>query len=168
MAWPCFACPFVILQEQQKSQKYQKQLEDIKTQINKSGNKSAVCILYSPYIYSLEIVKAEDLLSNLSLCPPSPTPPPPPHHHHHHYWTHAIGRNTLMLPAKYKQYIISHLLKGRSFFCSPRCLIYWRFNSNNIIVIINLIMILEKAMVSLWTVVNFFFYYFLITDQTFG
>ena len=60
-----------ILQEQQKSQKYQKQLEDIKTQINKSGNKSAVCILHSPYIYSLEIVMAEDLLSNLSLCPPT-------------------------------------------------------------------------------------------------
>ena len=50
-----FACPLFILQEQQKSQKYQKQLEDIKTQINKSGNKSAVCILYNPYIYSLEM-----------------------------------------------------------------------------------------------------------------
>ena len=159
MAWPCFACPFFILQEQQKSQKYQKQLEDIKTQINKSGNKSAVCILYSPDIYSLKIVMAEDLLSNLS------NPPPPPLVDTCHI---KPGRNTLMVPPKYKQYIIRHLLKGRSFFCSPRCLIYWRFNNNNIIVIINLMMILEKAMVSLWTVVNFFFYCFLITDQTFG
>ncbi|XP_073236126.1 uncharacterized protein [Porites lutea] len=34
-----------LIEEQQKSQKYQKQLEDIKTQINKSGNKSAIKLL---------------------------------------------------------------------------------------------------------------------------
>ena len=32
------------LQEQERSHQYQKQLEDIKSQINKSGNKSAVCV----------------------------------------------------------------------------------------------------------------------------
>ena len=32
------------LQEQERSRQYQKQLEDIKSQINKSGNKSAVCV----------------------------------------------------------------------------------------------------------------------------
>ena len=32
------------LQEQERSRQYHKQLEDIKSQINKSGNKSAVCV----------------------------------------------------------------------------------------------------------------------------
>jgi len=32
------------LQEQERSRQYHKQLEDIKSQIHKSGNKSAVCV----------------------------------------------------------------------------------------------------------------------------
>ena len=69
-----------------------------------------------------------------------------------------------MVPAKYKQYIISHLLKADPF----SVLLNASFSEGSILIVINLIMILEKALEFLQTDVNFFFYCFLITDQTFG
>ena len=157
-----FACPLFILQEQQKSQKYQKQLEDIKTQINKSGNKSAVCILHSPDIYSLEMSLhswPKIYFQTFPSAPHPPPPPPPPLVDTCHRQKHTHG------PSKIQTVHYEPSFKGRFFFCSPRCPMYWRFNNNTVI---NLIMILEKALEFLRTDCNFFFYCFLITDQTSG